>query len=164
MDACSAGAEFRAFCETGVGRAPSTHGEKRSPFFPDAPTLKELGYDFTKADDTFGGGPAPLPPDVLKKLEAGLTKGMEAPEFTSIRDKLDCMPVHFKTPNTTDISKTSGSAQRRCSRGSCNHKRAGYAALLGVGRGMLTLRASYGPPAVARELLQIANDGMAELV
>jgi tripartite-type tricarboxylate transporter receptor subunit TctC len=95
VDACSAGAEFVPFGKQGLLKVLVTHGEKRSPAFPDVPTLKELGYDFVKETIFCMAGPAPLPPDVLKKLETGLTKGAETPEFTSIRDKLDCLPVHF---------------------------------------------------------------------
>lgn len=102
MDACSAGAEFVPFARQGLVKVLVTHGEKRSPFFPDAPTLKELGYDFTKETIHSVVGPAQLPADVLKKLEAGLTKGMEAAEFTSVRDKLDCLPVHL---NAADYDK-----------------------------------------------------------
>jgi len=102
VDACSAGAEFVPFARQGLVKVLVTHGEKRSPFFPDAPTLKELGYDFTKETIHSVVGPAQLPADVLKKLEAGLTKGMEAAEFTSVRDKLDCLPVHL---NAADYDK-----------------------------------------------------------
>ncbi len=95
VDACSAGAEFVPFGKQGVVRVLATHGEKRSPAFPDVPTLKELGYDFVK-ETIFGmAGPAPLPPDVLKRLEAGLTKGMETPEFSAVREKLDCLPAYY---------------------------------------------------------------------
>ena len=95
VDACSAGAEFVPFAKQGLLKVLATHGEKRSPAFPDVPTLKELGYDFAKETIFCMAAPAPLPPEILKKLEAGLTKGAESPEFTSIRDKLDCLPVQL---------------------------------------------------------------------
>ena len=61
--------------------------------------MKELGYDFVKETVFSMVGPGGLPPDVLKKLEAGFTKGMEAPEFTMVRDKLDCLPVYYNASN-----------------------------------------------------------------
>ncbi|HVN23633.1 MAG TPA: tripartite tricarboxylate transporter substrate binding protein [Syntrophorhabdales bacterium] len=95
VDACSAGAEFVPFGKQGMVRVLATHGDKRSPAFPDVPTLKELGYDFVK-DTIFSlAGPAPLPPDVLKKLETGFTRGTETAEFISVREKLDCLPAHY---------------------------------------------------------------------
>ncbi len=99
VDACSAGAEFVPFGKQGLVRVLATHGEKRSPAFPDVPTLKELGYDFVKETVFALMAPAPLPPDILKKLEAGFTKGAEAPEFMSVREKLDCLPVYFNSAN-----------------------------------------------------------------
>ena len=97
VEACSAGAEFVPFAKQGLVRVLVTHGEKRSPVFPDVPTLKELGYDFVKETIHSIVGPAPLPPDVLKRLETGLTKGAETPDFISIRDKLDCLPVYMNS-------------------------------------------------------------------
>ena len=99
VDACSAGAEFVPFAKQGMLKVLATHGDKRSTAFPDAPTLKELGYDFVKETIFSMMGPAPLPPDVLKKLEAGFTKGMETAEFTSVREKLDCLPAYFNAVN-----------------------------------------------------------------
>ncbi|MCG6535666.1 MAG: tripartite tricarboxylate transporter substrate binding protein [Syntrophales bacterium LBB04] len=99
VDACSAGAEFVPFGKQGMVKVLATHGDKRSSAFPDAPTLKELGYDFVKETIFSMVGPAPLPPDVLKKLEAGFTKGMETSEFISVREKLDCLPAYFNAVN-----------------------------------------------------------------
>jgi tripartite-type tricarboxylate transporter receptor subunit TctC len=97
VEACSAGAEFVPFARQGLVKVLVTHGEKRSPVFPDVPTMKELGYDFVKETIHSIVGPGSLPPDVLKKLEAGLTKGAETPEFIAIRDRLDCLPVYMNS-------------------------------------------------------------------
>ncbi len=97
VEACSAGAEFVPFAKQGLVRVLVTHGEKRSPAFPDVPTMKELGYDFVKETIHSVVAPAPLPPDVLKRLEAGLTKGAESAEFIAIRDKLDCLPSYMNS-------------------------------------------------------------------
>ncbi|HVN25667.1 MAG TPA: tripartite tricarboxylate transporter substrate binding protein, partial [Syntrophorhabdales bacterium] len=97
VEACSAGAEFVPFARQGLVRVLVTHGEKRSPAFPDVPTMKELGYDFVKETIHSVVGPASLPPDVLKRLETGLTKGAETPEFIAIRDKLDCLPGYMNS-------------------------------------------------------------------
>ncbi len=97
VDACSAGAEFAPFAREGVVRVLATHGEKRSSQFPNAPTLKELGYDFTKETIHSLFAPANLPPEVLNKLEMAFTKGTETPEFKALIEKLDCTPAYLSS-------------------------------------------------------------------
>ncbi len=95
VDACSAGAEFVPFGREGVVRVLATHGDKRSPQFPNVPTLKELGYDFTKETIHSIFAPAGLPPDILQKLEAAFRKGIEAPEFKKLIEKIDCTVANY---------------------------------------------------------------------
>ena len=97
VDACSAGAEFVPSARDGLVRVLATHGEKRSPQFPDVPTLKELGYDFTKETIHSIFAPANLPPEVLKKLEMAFTKGTETPEFKNLIEKIDCTPAYYNS-------------------------------------------------------------------
>jgi len=95
VDACSSGVDWQPFVQSGQLRVLVTHGRKRLPNFPNVPTLKELGYDFVS--DTIHGivGPAGLPPDVVKKLEAAFTKGIETPEFKMAQEKLSLTPVYY---------------------------------------------------------------------
>jgi tripartite-type tricarboxylate transporter receptor subunit TctC len=97
VDACSAGAEFVPSAREGLVRVLITHGEKRSAQFPEIPTLKELGYDFTKETIHSIFGPANLPPDILKKLESAFTKGTETAEFKSVIEKIDCTPAYYSS-------------------------------------------------------------------
>jgi len=97
VDACSSGAEFGPSARAGEVIVLAMHGEKRSPHFPNVPTLKELGYDFTKEMVFCIFGPANLPPDVLQKLETAFTKGTETPEFKSLLEKLDATPSSYKS-------------------------------------------------------------------
>jgi len=97
VDACSAGAEFVPVAREGQVRVLVTHGENRSPQFPDVPTMKELGYGFTKDTVFCMFGPANLPSDVLAKLEAAFKKGIETPEFKSLIEKLDCTPAYYSS-------------------------------------------------------------------
>jgi tripartite-type tricarboxylate transporter receptor subunit TctC len=96
VDACSSGAEFGPSARDGQVIVLAVHGETRSPQFPNVPTLKELGYDFTKEQIHCVFGPANLTPDVLQKLETAFTKGMETPEFKSLLEKIDATPVSYK--------------------------------------------------------------------
>ena len=93
VDACSSGVDWPPFVQSGQLRVLATHGEKRSPHFPDVPSLKELGYGFVS--ETLHGivGPADMSPDVVKKLEAALKNGTESPEFKTTLAKLYLTPV-----------------------------------------------------------------------
>jgi tripartite-type tricarboxylate transporter receptor subunit TctC len=105
VDACSAGAEFVPSAREGLVRVLITHGEKRSAQFPNVPTLKELGYDFTKETIHSVFGPANLPPEILKKLEMGFTKGTETPEFKALIEKLDCTPAYHNSKDLDTFVK-----------------------------------------------------------
>jgi tripartite-type tricarboxylate transporter receptor subunit TctC len=102
VDVCSAGAEFVPFARQGEVRVLATHGPTRSPQFPDAPTIKELGYDF-EADNIYAMfAPAGLPADPLKKLETAFAKAILAPEVKVAIEKLDCTVAYR---NSHDFDK-----------------------------------------------------------
>jgi tripartite-type tricarboxylate transporter receptor subunit TctC len=95
VDACSSAIDWAPQVLSGDLRVLATHGYTRSPYFPDVPTMKELGYDVT--NDTIHGifAPAGLPPDVTKKLEAAFAKGRETEEFKTTREKLYLSPATY---------------------------------------------------------------------
>ena len=105
VDACSSGAEFVPSARDGLVIVLAMHCEKRSPQFPNIPTLKELGYDFTKEMVFAIFGPANLPPEILQKLETGFTKGTETPEFKSLIETIDCTPVSIKSKELDSFLK-----------------------------------------------------------
>ncbi len=88
VDANSSGVDWPPFVQSGQLRVLATHGEKRSPYFPDVPSLKELGYDFVSETVHAVIGPAGLPQDVVKKLEAAFKKGTEAADFKKVITQL----------------------------------------------------------------------------
>ena len=69
--------------KAGKLRALAVTADKRLAELPDVPTVKELGIkgleDFTYATYTGLFGPAKMPPDVLKKLNAAMVKVMTDP-------------------------------------------------------------------------------------
>jgi tripartite-type tricarboxylate transporter receptor subunit TctC len=73
--------EVSALVEAGKAKVLASMGEKRSPKYPDIPTLTELGIPVTTG--TWRGIVAPkgLPEDILKKLEDTLTKVTSSKEF-----------------------------------------------------------------------------------
>lgn len=58
--------------------------EARNPSLPDAPTIKEQGYDV--APTSFGGlfAPAGVPADLTRKLEAGCKFAVEQPAYVNL--------------------------------------------------------------------------------
>lgn len=55
---------------------------KRSPMFPDVPTVAEAGYPGVEVEDTYGIiGPASMPPEIVKKIHDAFRDAMLAPEL-----------------------------------------------------------------------------------
>lgn len=95
VDACSSGADWPPFVQSGAVRVLTTYGHARSPNAPNVPTLKELGYDFVSDSIHLILGPAGLPPDVVRKLEAAFIKGTESPEVKMVQEKVAATPVLY---------------------------------------------------------------------
>jgi tripartite-type tricarboxylate transporter receptor subunit TctC len=97
VNACSSAIDWAPQVLSGDLRVLATHGYTRSPFFPNVPTMIELGYDVT--NDTIHAifGPAGLPSDVVAKLEAAFAKGIETPEFKTTRERLYLSPISMNS-------------------------------------------------------------------
>ena len=64
----------------GTVRALAQTGSARLPDYPDVPTFKELGYKL-EATNWFGlAGPAGLPADIVRKVNAVINAGMAQPD------------------------------------------------------------------------------------
>jgi tripartite-type tricarboxylate transporter receptor subunit TctC len=75
---------------------------KRSPNYPDAPTLQELGYPFV-FDSPFGiAGPKGMDPKIVAKLHDAFKKAIDDPAVQATLAKYD-MVVNYK--NTADYVK-----------------------------------------------------------
>lgn len=88
VDACSAATNFVPHAKAGLVRVLATHGRARSPYFPDVPTFRDLGYDAISETIHSVAGPASLPGDVVQKLESSFLKGMDAPEFKNTIERI----------------------------------------------------------------------------
>jgi tripartite-type tricarboxylate transporter receptor subunit TctC len=95
VDACSSGADWVFFAQSGDVRALVTYGHKRSPYSPNIPTLQEIGYDFVSDSIHLILGPAGLPPEVVQKLEAAFIKGTESVEVKMVQERINATPVLF---------------------------------------------------------------------
>ena len=88
---------FAPQVEAGKLRVLNTWGEKRLDKFPNAPTLKELGYD-TVQNSPFGiGAPKGTPPDVVKRLHDAFKKAMEEPSYVAALGRYDMLPNYMST-------------------------------------------------------------------
>ncbi len=86
---------FAPLVEGGKLRVLNTWGAKRLAKFPDAPTLKELGYDIVQ-NSPFGiGAPKGTPPDVVKKLHDAFKQAMEEPSYVAALGKYDMLPDYM---------------------------------------------------------------------
>lgn len=88
---------FAPQVEAGKLRVLNTWGEKRLDKFPNAPTLKELGYDIVQ-NSPFGiGAPKGTPPAVVKRLHDAFKKAMEEPSYVAALGRYDMLPNYMGT-------------------------------------------------------------------
>ena len=88
---------FAPQVEAGKLRVLNTWGEKRLDKFPNAPTLKELGYDIVQ-NSPFGiGAPKGTPLDVVKRLHDAFKKAMEEPSYVTALGRYDMLPNYMGT-------------------------------------------------------------------
>ena len=96
---------FAPQVEAGKLRVLNTWGDKRLDKFPDAPTLKELGYDIVQ-NSPFGiGAPKGTPPDVVKKLHDAFKKAMEEPSYVAALGRYDMQPNYMSSVDYTRFAK-----------------------------------------------------------
>jgi len=94
VDSASAGSQWVNYAKAGQVRPLVSYARQRVPGYPDLPTLKELGYDFVHDFLAIVIGPAGLPADVVKKLEAAFKVATETPEFKTVLDNVGREPFY----------------------------------------------------------------------
>ena len=90
-----------------AGKVPvlNTWGDKRLAKFPDAPTLKELGYD-TVQNSPFGiGAPKGTPPEVVQKVHDAFKKAMEEPSYVTALGRYDMLPNYMSSADYTKFAQ-----------------------------------------------------------
>ena len=96
---------FAPQVEAGKLRVLNTWGDKRLAKFPDAPTLKELGYDIVQ-NSPFGiGAPKGTPPEVVKKLHDAFKQAMEEPSYVAALGKYDMLPNYLSSAQYTKFAQ-----------------------------------------------------------
>jgi tripartite-type tricarboxylate transporter receptor subunit TctC len=86
----------------GKARVLAVLTEKRTPVWPDVPTLMELGYGIVSTSPYGIGVPAATPPAVVKTLHDAFKKGLEDPIHTKTLEKYN-QPVWYLS--TEDYTK-----------------------------------------------------------
>ena len=79
-------------------RTLASFGAKRHPAFPDAPTMKELGYDVEFYVWSGAFAPAGTPPAVVQTLRESIRKVVEGQEFVSVMEKLKTPIAYLDGP------------------------------------------------------------------
>ena len=88
---------FAPQVEAGKLRVLNTWGATRLDKFPDAPTLKELGYDIVQ-NSPFGiGAPRDTPPAVVKRLHDAFKTAMEQPHYLDALKRYDMVPIYMSS-------------------------------------------------------------------
>ena len=88
---------FAPQVEAGKLRVLNTWGDKRLDKFPDAPTLKELGYDIVQ-NSPFGiGAPKGTPAPVVKRLHDAFKQAMEQESYRTALARYDMVPMYMST-------------------------------------------------------------------
>ena len=96
---------FAPHVDAGKLRVLNTWGEKRLDKFPDAPTLKELGYDMVQ-NSPFGiGAPKGTPPEVVKKVHDAFKQAMEEPSYVAALGRYDMLPNYMSTAQYTKFAQ-----------------------------------------------------------
>jgi tripartite-type tricarboxylate transporter receptor subunit TctC len=96
------GSGWKALVDAGQLRLLAIWTDQRSKNFPDAPTLKELGYPFV-FDSPFGiAGPKGMDAAVVQKLHDAFKKALEDPAVIATLAKFDMVPNYR---NTEDYKK-----------------------------------------------------------
>jgi tripartite-type tricarboxylate transporter receptor subunit TctC len=95
---CDPGIAF-PHIRTGKARLLGIVSARRSPFFPDVPTVAEQGFPGANLDIWFGmWAPNGTPPEVLARMNAELAKALALPAVKSRYADLGAEPVAMNTP------------------------------------------------------------------
>ena len=96
---------FAPQVEAGKLRVLNTWGEKRLDKFPNAPTLKELGYDMVQ-NSPFGiGAPRGTPPEVVARIHDAFKKAMEEPSYVAALGRYDMVPNYMGSADYTRFAR-----------------------------------------------------------
>lgn len=101
IDMISDSSGWAPLVDAGKFRLLATWGEKRCARYPDAPTIREAGYDVVARSHLGVIGPKGMPKPVVAKIADAFKKAMEDPEFISVMKKFDMDHYYLGTEDYT---------------------------------------------------------------
>jgi len=97
----------------GKARVLAVLTEKRTPVWPDAPTLSELGYGIVSTSPYGIGVPAATPPAVVKVLHDAFKKGLEDPIHVKTLEKYNQPLWYLSTEDYTKWAREQYEKERK---------------------------------------------------
>ncbi len=98
----TAGDFNHALIESGQTRILLYLSDKHSEEYPDAPVLKDLGYDISVPVMLNVAGPKDLPEEIVKKLEDAFAKGIREPAFLKVMKDLHLTIIYRNSKEFSD--------------------------------------------------------------
>ena len=99
IDSLADSSSWAPHVKSGKLRLLATWGAKRTNDFPDAPTLKESGFDVVVDAPNGVGAPRGLEPAVAAKLREAFKVAATSPEFTAACAKIDAPLMYLDGPD-----------------------------------------------------------------
>lgn len=101
-----------AFVRSGKARYLAVASNARMKSWPEVPTMKDLGYQIV-IDSPIGlGGPAGIPPEIVRTLHDAFKFAIEQPAFVALLDKSDQAPRYMDTAEFNRFVQRSSVEQR----------------------------------------------------
>ena len=101
-----------AFVRSGKARYLAVASSQRMKSWPDVPTMQDLGYQLT-IDSPIGlGGPAGIPPEIVRALHDAFKFALEQPAMLALLDKSDQAPRYMNTQDFRKFVEQSAVEQR----------------------------------------------------
>ncbi len=91
---CAQGTEWTPYVQSGRLRLLAIFSAKRVPAHPDAPTLKDLGYNIVAFNLYCVVGPRGIPKDRVQILHDALYQSMQEPEYSEVLKKYNMWVSH----------------------------------------------------------------------
>ncbi len=92
--------EGSALVKAGEARYLAFMTDRRFPAFPEVPTLKELGIDWTFASFLMAAGPKHMLPSVARTLDQAYAKAVQDPEFVRFMNNANLVINHLNYDQT----------------------------------------------------------------
>lgn len=99
IDALADSSSWAPHVKAGTLRLLATWGEQRTRDFPDAPTLKDAGYDVVVDAPNGVGAPKGLPPAVEQRLREAFRAAAASPEFAAACAQIDAPLMYLDGPD-----------------------------------------------------------------